>query len=128
MIDLLLVSNDMEDIMRIKLLFMNQNYNVKVTTNNHSAHDLILKDPPHVCVYYAKYLDKKIYEFYRLMRHDKYNITVPMVILVEPELQQTFAEYFKFTKSVICSSTITKENFDDLIKDVTSVHSSMLTK
>lgn len=119
MLELLLVSNVMQDIARIKGLFSNSNYRVKVTTKNESAFDLIKRNPPNVCIYYAKNIDNKVFDFYKLIRSSSM-ITVPLVLLVEPEIQPVFTEYFAFKKSLICGSAITAENFNSMINKVAS--------
>lgn len=117
MINVLLISNSLENINVAWRHFCYADYNASATTNIDAAMEkLKSKDTANIVVYYCGEDTESFYPIYNTLRSDPETADIPLLVLADISWQQALTGYVKFYNTSILGISVNDEKLRETVK------------
>ena len=118
-IDVLLVSDNLQNINIAWRHFAYNDYSAKATTHVSGALECVRSEnPPQLIVFYASSGCKKLFELYRALREEETNPNTPLIVLADPQLQKSLTDYIKLKNAVILGISVDDKKLFTTVKSM----------
>ena len=118
-IDILLVSDNLQNINIAWRHFAYTDYTAKATTHVSGAMECVRSDkPPKIVVYYASADSAKLFRLYRTLRADEVNPKIPLIVLADPQKQKALMDYIKLENTEILGISVDDKKLFSVVKSM----------
>lgn len=118
MTDILLISDNLNNINVAWRHFAYREYNANATVSVETAMEYLKSDkPPQVVVYYCGGSSSGFFSFYHILREDEDTAGCPLVVLTDVELQKALAEYVKLENTQVLGISVNDKTLMDVIRN-----------
>lgn len=117
MMNILLISNSLDNINIAWRHFRYREYDAVATTNIEAGMDRLRSDDaPKMVAFYCAEDTENFYAFYDMLRSDPKTSELPLLVLADVSWQRTLTEYFKFYNTHILGNSVNDEKLKDIVR------------